>query len=127
MLGNRLVTIQSGAEGKTVGRVLVEAGCDIARELYLGIVIDRTAGLPILMTSPAGGMNIEQVAAENDREIEDDHYGVLIPYATTGVPEQLLELLARRRPDIDDVTALVPTSWEELARLISQFVDVGTT
>ena len=41
MLGNRLVTIQSGAEGKKVNQVLVEAGCDIDRELYLGIVLDR--------------------------------------------------------------------------------------
>ena len=40
MLGNRLVTIQTGAEGKTVNQVIVEAGCDIARELYLGIVLD---------------------------------------------------------------------------------------
>ena len=44
--------------------MLVEAGCDIARELYLGIVVDRAAGLPVLMASSAGGMNIEEVAAK---------------------------------------------------------------
>ena len=44
--------------------MLVEAGCDIARELYLGIVIDRAVGLPVLMASSAGGMNIEEVAAK---------------------------------------------------------------
>ena len=44
--------------------MLVEAGCEIARELYLGIVIDRAAGLPVLMASSAGGMNIEDVAAK---------------------------------------------------------------
>ncbi|MBN1852466.1 MAG: ADP-forming succinate--CoA ligase subunit beta [Pirellulales bacterium] len=65
MIGNRLVTSQSGAEGRVVRRVLVEAACDIARELYLGIVIDRNAGLPVLMTSPAGGMDIEQIANES--------------------------------------------------------------
>ena len=59
---NKLVTIQTGPEGQTVRRILVEAGCDIARELYLGIVIDRAAGLPVLMASSAGGMNIEEVA-----------------------------------------------------------------
>ena len=43
LLGNKLVTIQTGPEGQTVRQVLVEAGCDIARELYLGIVVDRAA------------------------------------------------------------------------------------
>jgi succinyl-CoA synthetase beta subunit len=63
LLGKRLVTIQTGAAGQTVGRVLVEAGCEIARELYLGIVIDRARALPVLMASSQGGMNIEDVAA----------------------------------------------------------------
>ncbi len=62
LLENTLVTIQTGPAGQTVRRVLVEAGCDIARELYLGIVIDRAAGAPVLMASSAGGMNIEEVA-----------------------------------------------------------------
>src|SRR3954462_3372187 len=62
LLNHRLVTIQTGPEGQTVRRILVEAGCEIARELYLGIVIDRAAGLPVLMASSAGGMNIEDVA-----------------------------------------------------------------
>jgi succinyl-CoA synthetase beta subunit len=65
LLNHRLVTIQTGPEGQTVRRVLVEAGCDIARELYLGIVIDRAAGLPVLMASSAGGMNIEDVAEKS--------------------------------------------------------------
>src|SRR3954464_10821140 len=64
LLNQKLVTIQTGPQGQTVRRVLVEAGCDIARELYLGIVTDRAAGLPGLMASSAGGMNIEDVAAK---------------------------------------------------------------
>jgi succinyl-CoA synthetase beta subunit len=64
LLGKKLVTIQTGPAGQTVRRVLIEAGCDIARELYLGIVIDRAAGQPVLMASSAGGMNIEDVAAK---------------------------------------------------------------
>ncbi|NOY40571.1 MAG: ADP-forming succinate--CoA ligase subunit beta [Planctomycetes bacterium] len=63
LLGNDLVTIQTGPAGKTVNQVLVEAGCDIARELYMGIVIDRACGLPVLMVSSEGGVNIEDVAA----------------------------------------------------------------
>ncbi len=64
LLGHPLVTIQTGPAGSTVHQVLIEAGCDIARELYLGIVIDRSAGLPVLMASAAGGVNIEEVAAK---------------------------------------------------------------
>ena len=63
LLGKKLVTIQTGPAGQTVGRVLVEAGCEIARELYLGIVIDRARAMPVLMASSQGGMNIEEVAA----------------------------------------------------------------
>ncbi len=59
----------------------------------------------------SGRLVIEGVAAEHDREIEADHYGVLIPYAFGPVPEQLLAVLAKRRPDIDDVALIVPSSW----------------
>ncbi len=64
LLGNDLVTIQTGPEGQTVKQVLVESGCDIARELYLGIVVDRAFGKPVLMVSTEGGMDIEKVAHE---------------------------------------------------------------
>ncbi|MGL4514575.1 MAG: ADP-forming succinate--CoA ligase subunit beta [Lacipirellulaceae bacterium] len=64
LLGGELVTIQTGPEGKQVNQVLVEAGCDIARELYLGIVVDRASGCPVLMASTEGGMDIEKVAEE---------------------------------------------------------------
>jgi succinyl-CoA synthetase beta subunit len=63
LLGKELVTIQTCPEGKRINNVLVEAGCDIARELYLGIVVDRAAGLPVVMASTEGGVNIEDVAA----------------------------------------------------------------
>ena len=74
----------------------------------------------------AGRAVIEAVCTEHDRSIEDDHYGVLIPYALGPVPEPMLAQLARRRPDIDP-TSIVPTSWDELAALIRRFVDVGTS
>jgi len=65
MLGMRLVTHQTGPEGRTVLRLLVEETLPIERELYLGIVIDRAEAKPVFMASAAGGMEIEQVAAEN--------------------------------------------------------------
>jgi succinyl-CoA synthetase beta subunit len=64
LLSNHLVTIQTGAGGQVVRQVLVEEGCDILRELYLGIVIDRASAGPVLMVSSEGGMNIEEVAAK---------------------------------------------------------------
>ena len=62
LLGKPLVTIQTGPEGQVVQQVLVEEGCDIDRELYLGVVVDRLMAGPVLIASCAGGMNIEEVA-----------------------------------------------------------------
>ncbi|HTI50101.1 MAG TPA: ADP-forming succinate--CoA ligase subunit beta [Planctomycetaceae bacterium] len=69
MLGNTLVTKQTGPDGKQVNVVFVEAGLDIARELYLGIVVDREFGGPVLIMSSEGGMEIEEVAAHSPEKI----------------------------------------------------------
>ena len=74
MLGNTLVTIQTGAEGKIVNQVLVEAGCDIARELYLGIVLDRATSMPVIICSQEGGVDIEKVAHETPEKIFKEHF-----------------------------------------------------
>jgi succinyl-CoA synthetase beta subunit len=74
LLGNKLVTIQTGPEGQTVGRVFIEAGCKIARELYLGIVLDRSAAMPVLMVSSEGGVEIEKVAEETPEKILKEHF-----------------------------------------------------
>src|SRR5450755_460018 len=64
MLGMRLVTHQTGPEGRIVRRLLIEETLPIEKELYLGILVDRAEGKPVFMASAAGGMDIEQVAAE---------------------------------------------------------------
>ncbi len=74
LLGNHLVTIQTGAEGAVVNQVFVEAGCDIDRELYLGIVLDRGQALPVLMVSSEGGVEIEKVAEETPDKIFREHF-----------------------------------------------------
>ncbi len=74
LLGKKLVTIQTGPEGQTVNRVFIEAGCDIARELYLGIVVDRAASKPVLMVSTEGGVEIEKVAEETPELIHKEHF-----------------------------------------------------
>src|SRR3984893_20195 len=65
ILGMTLITHQTGPEGRVVRRLLIEETLPIEKELYLGIVIDRAEARPVFMASAAGGMEIEQVAAEN--------------------------------------------------------------
>ena len=74
LLGQKLATIQTGPEGQTVRQVLVEAGCKISRELYLGIVLDRAQSQPVLMASSEGGMEIEEVAAKTPEKIFKAHF-----------------------------------------------------
>ncbi|TWT52790.1 Succinyl-CoA ligase [ADP-forming] subunit beta [Rubripirellula amarantea] len=74
LIGKTLVTIQTGEEGKVVNQIFVEAGCDIARELYLGIVVDRAAMKPVLMVSTEGGVEIETVAEETPELIFKEHF-----------------------------------------------------
>src|SRR3954451_16173147 len=69
MLGMKLVTHQTGPEGRVVGRILIEEGLQMQRELYLSIVLDRAAGKPVVMASAAGGMDIEEVAAKTPERI----------------------------------------------------------
>jgi succinyl-CoA synthetase beta subunit len=69
MLGKKLVTIQTGPEGRVVKRVLVEESLEVARELYLGLVIDRASARPVFMASSEGGVEIEVVAAEHPERI----------------------------------------------------------
>jgi succinyl-CoA synthetase beta subunit len=69
MLGQRLVTPQTGPDGKVVKRLLIEEGLDIKRELYLGVLVDRASASPIFMASAAGGMEIEEVAKNNPEAI----------------------------------------------------------
>ncbi|VBB69555.1 Succinyl-CoA ligase [ADP-forming] beta chain [invertebrate metagenome] len=69
MLGQTLVTHQTGAGGKTVKRLYIESGCDIARELYLSMLIDRAASCVTIIASTEGGMEIEKVAAETPEKI----------------------------------------------------------
>jgi succinyl-CoA synthetase beta subunit len=65
MLGMTLVTHQTGPEGRVVRKVLIEEALNIDRELYLGITLDRRIGMPVLMASKQGGMEIEEVAARD--------------------------------------------------------------
>ena len=73
MLGMQLITHQTGPEGQAVRRLYVEQGLDIARELYLGLVVDRDKRRIAVMASTEGGVEIEQVAAETPEKILTEH------------------------------------------------------
>ncbi len=69
MLGHTLVTKQTGPQGKVVNQVYVEAGCDIAREIYLSLLVDRETSRVTVVASSEGGMDIEEVAARHPERI----------------------------------------------------------
>src|SRR5438067_6760050 len=69
MLGMKLITHQTGPEGREVRVLLIEEGLPIDKEFYLGIVLDRASGRPVFMASAAGGMDIEEVAAKSPEKI----------------------------------------------------------
>ena len=73
MLGMTLVTPQTGLGGRVVRRLLIEEALDVARELYFGVLVDRSAGRPVMMASASGGMDIEQVAADTPHLIHRVH------------------------------------------------------
>ena len=89
MLGMTLVTHQTGPEGKEVGRIYIEDGCDIARELYLSLLVDRGNKRINIIASTEGGMDIEEVAES--------------------APEKILTI------DIDPVTGLMPHHANRIA------------
>ncbi|HLR80224.1 MAG TPA: ADP-forming succinate--CoA ligase subunit beta [Bacillota bacterium] len=99
ILGKTLVTPQTGPEGKEVKRLLIEEGCDIDQEYYIGLVLDRETSRIVMMASEEGGTEIEEVAAESPekifREIIDPVVG-LLPYQARrlafniNIPEPLL-------------------------------------
>ena len=69
ILGMKLVTPQTGPEGRIVRRLLIEEGLDIKRELYLSILVDRAVAAPVIMASASGGMEIEEVAKDHPEAI----------------------------------------------------------
>ena len=68
ILGKVLVTHQTGPEGKQVKRLLIEQGCDIKKEYYVGVVVDRATGRVVMMASEEGGTEIEEVAEHSQRK-----------------------------------------------------------
>ncbi|KPK95616.1 succinyl-CoA synthetase subunit beta, partial [bacterium SM23_31] len=81
MLGMNLVTHQTGPEGRIVRRLLIEEGIDISRELYLGVVLDRSTSRLVFMVSTEGGVEIEKVAAESPEKILKEYIDPAVGFA----------------------------------------------
>lgn len=84
--------------------------------------------LPSFVTpddAKAGRQTVERIAEENGRAIDPEHYGALIPYVMGELSSELLAGLQARRPDLEDVTSLVPAGWDALAGSIGRFADIG--
>ena len=90
MLGNVLVTKQTGPEGRLVSKLLIAAAPDIQKELYLAVLLDRASGRPVMMASTEGGMDIEEVAAKTPEKIIRES----IDPATGMMPYQARKLAA---------------------------------
>ncbi len=106
IIGKTLVTHQTGPEGKEVRKVLVEEGCDIKSEFYLGIVVDRATDRVAIMASPEGGMEIEEVAAKTPERI----FKEFIDPATGLIPFQGRKLafaLGLEKPSINKFVKLL--------------------
>jgi len=104
LLGKTLVTHQTGPEGKEVKRLLIEAGCDIKKEYYVGLVLDRSTSRVVLMASSEGGMEIEEVAAKTPEKIHKetiDPLTGLAPFQAKriafkiGIPKELVNQAAK--------------------------------
>jgi succinyl-CoA synthetase beta subunit len=121
MLGNVLVTKQTGAEGRLVSKLLISAAPNIDKELYLAVLLDRTNSRPVIMASTEGGMDIEEVAAKTPEKIFkewiDPAVGIM-PYqarkvaAALGLKGDLISLGAK------NIIGVYKTWWECDASLV---------
>jgi succinyl-CoA synthetase beta subunit len=121
MLGMKLITHQTGPEGRIVHRLLIEETLPIEKELYLGILVDRGEGKPVFMASAAGGMDIEQVAAETPEKIQKQYVDPgmgLEPFQARKIAFALGLKPAQINPAVQFLTSLYRAFLESDASLV---------
>ena len=124
MLGMTLVTHQTGPEGRVVGRLLIEEGLQIARELYLSLVLDRASKKPVMMASAAGGMDIEEVAASTPEKIHRVYIepGVgLVPFEA----RQLGFAIGLDGPQVNKAVKLMTSLYEAFVATDASLVEIN--
>ena len=104
MLSNTIITKQTNSEGKKVNRIFIEESCNIKKEFYLSLIIDRNSSQLMLMISSAGGIDIEEVAEKNPDKI----YTFLIPdYKDISFDEKLIEQLEISRAQFEELKLII--------------------
>ena len=104
MMGNTLITKQTGSEGKQVNRVFIEEGCQIDREFYLSFLIDRNASQLMMMISAAGGIDIEEVAEANPEKIHNFHFPELSNISLPHLLKDKLNITLDQFNQLEDIT-----------------------
>ena len=104
MMDNVLITKQTGKIGKTVNRIFIEEGCDIEREFYLSILVDRNNSKVLMMISAAGGMDIEEVAETNPEKIVNIHF---TKHKDITLDESLQTKLEITKNQFDELTLII--------------------
>ena len=104
MMGNVLVTKQTGEIGKKVNRIFIEEGCEIDREFYLSLLVDRNNSKVMMMISAAGGMDIEEVAITNPEKIINVHFTT---YKDISLDDSLLKKLDITKNQLDELTSII--------------------
>ena len=104
MMGNVLITKQTGEKGKIVNRIFIEEGCDIDREFYLSLLVDRNNSKVMMMISAAGGMDIEEVAATDPEKIINVHFTT---YKDISLEDSLLTKLDITKNQLDELTSII--------------------
>ena len=117
MMGNVLITKQTGEKGKIVNRIFIEEGCDIDREFYLSLLVDRNNSKVMMMISAAGGMDIEEVAATNPEKIINIHF---IKYKDISLDESLMIKLEINKNQLQELTSIVN-------KLLNAFISVDAS
>ena len=117
MIGNVLVTKQTGEIGKTVNRIFIEEGCDIDREFYLSLLIDRNTSKLMMMISAAGGIDIEEVAITNPEQIINVHFTT---YKDISLDDSLLTKLDITKNQLDELTSIIN-------KLLNAFISIDAS
>ena len=117
MMGNVLVTKQTGEIGKTVNRIFIEEGCDIDREFYLSLLVDRNNSKVMMMISAAGGMDIEDVAATDPEKIINVHFTT---YKDISLDDSLLKKLDITKNQLNELTSIIN-------KLLNAFTSIDAT
>ena len=124
ILGMTLVTYQTGPRGQRVGRVLVEQGLKIKRELYLGIVLDRSTEKPVLMVSQEGGVEIEKVAEETPDRIFREYINPAVGLAAYQT-RKLAFALGLEGPQIAQASKFMAAVWEAFRATDASLIEIN--